>query len=164
MEDFSIGDMFDGKKNKKPLSKKEKMTIFIGIIIGILIVFCIIIIIVLANSKRNDEDKEPEKDKIGEIYCIYDITTTKNPTKLLGDEFNNKDSDFSIYINGELIKYSKEYQFKQVGKYNIKYVLHDKISMDYMFKNVNSLLSVDMASEKNAEIKSMISTFENCEN
>ena len=35
--------------------------------------------------------------------------------------------------------------------------------MDYMFKDVKELTSVEMKSDKNCQIESMISTFENCE-
>ena len=34
--------------------------------------------------------------------------------------------------------------------------------MDYMFKGVNELYSVNMESQKNCKILSMISTFEGC--
>ena len=70
--------------------------------------------------------------------------------------------DFNIFINGELIKFTKEYKFNSSGKFNVKYVLYNDISMDYMFKGIESLISVEMVSTKNAQIKSMISTFEKC--
>ena len=168
IDDFSIGDKFDGKKISRPFSKWEKYLI-IGIILAIVFIISIVIIIVLATGSQSndDNDKKSEseevKDKIGEIYCIYEINSINNPVSLLGNEYN-KNSDFDIYINGELIKFSKEYIFKETGKYNIKYSLYNDLSMDYMFKDVSSLKSVDMISEKNAEIKSMISAFENCEN
>ena len=38
------------------------------------------------------------------------------------------------------------------------------LNMDNMFKDVSSLISVEIKSFNNTEITSMISTFENCEN
>jgi hypothetical protein len=36
--------------------------------------------------------------------------------------------------------------------------------MDYMFKDVQDLISVEMKSDKNCKISSMIRAFENCTN
>ena len=157
MDDFSLGDML--KETKKPFPKWEKKLI-IGIIIGIvLIAFIVITLILTAGSKS----KVTVKENLGEIYCIYEVDTVNNPVPILGNDFK-KNSKIDIYVNGELIKFSKEFKFKEIGKYNIKYTLNEDISMDYMFKDISSLISIDMISEKNCEIKSMISSFENCEN
>ena len=40
--------------------------------------------------------------------------------------------------------------------------LYEKLNMDNMFKNIKDLISIEMKSENNCQITSMISTFENC--
>ena len=91
---------------------------------------------------------------------MYDILSTEN-TVLLGNEFN-KNSDFDIYIDGTKIKYSKEYKFDSLGKHNVQFKLQSNVNMDYMFKDVQDLVSVEMISEQNCQILSMESTFEIC--
>ena len=73
------------------------------------------------------------------------------------------DSHFSIYVNDEKIEAAKSYEFPSVGVYEIKYIFYDnKINLNYMFKNIDSLISVEMKSNTSAIIINLISTFENC--
>ena len=151
--------------NKGYLSKKAKIFITITIF-SIIILISILNIIILAKN-TNDSNKSNDSDdgnnnleKLAEINCIYDIQDINKNTILLGNDFI-KTSNFDIFINNEKIKYSKEYKFSSFGINKVKYVLYEEIIMDYMFKEVNDLLSVEMISEKNCKIKSMISLFEN---
>ena len=58
----------------------------------------------------------------------------------------------------------KEVSFQKYGEHKIRFELNgDEINMDYMFKDVKSLVNVQMNSNKEVEITSMKSTFENCE-
>ena len=98
---------------------------------------------------------------IGEINCIYDIKTTTNNTILLGNNFAQM--DFDIYLDNKFIKYSKEYKINSKGEHKIQFKLYEDLNMDYMFKDVPDLISVEMKSENNGQILSMISTFENAE-
>ena len=151
------------EKNKFPL----KYVIIVG---GILIlVFTIIIILIIAFSNKNSSpdsktdnddngDRHENQIEIGNIYCKYDIGSENIETKILGDEFN-KISDFDIYINGNKIKYSKVYKFSSYGLTDIEIKLYGNLNMDYMFKGISSLKSVEMKSSNNAKINSMISTF-----
>ena len=98
----------------------------------------------------------------GIINCTYDIE--EKESILLSEEFQ-KEIDLDIFIDNEKIKYSKEYIFSSLGIHIIEYKLYEqKINMDYMFKNVTSLINVEMISEKQIFIESMIGTFENCIN
>ena len=51
-----------------------------------------------------------------------------------------------------------------LGIHKIQLKLYSDIDMNYMFKNIKELTSVNMTSEENCQITSMISSFENCEN
>ena len=46
--------------------------------------------------------------------------------------------------------------------YKINIELYEDINMDYIFKDIQSIVSVEMHSNNNCKIFSMISTFENC--
>ena len=69
-----------------------------------------------------------------------------------------------IYIDGEKVRYTKEYNFQEFGIHRINFLIFEDFNMDYMFKDIPEILSVEMYSEKNATITSMISVFDNAEN
>ena len=149
---------------KKPPMSWKKIIFISSIFLIIIISIIVILLIIFKNSSdNNDSNKEnSEKNEIGTISCIYDISE-KNEVKILGDEFN-KISNFDIYINGNKEKYSKIYNFTSYGINHIDIKLYDNLNMDFMFKDISTLISVEMVSLNNTEIISMISTFENCEN
>ena len=85
-------------------------------------------------------------------------------TIILSNEFQKADGvNFDIEIDGKIVKYTKEYRFKEAGLNTVKFILYSPISIDFMFKDVFDVVSIDMHSEKNLEIKSMISAFEDCQ-
>ena len=144
--------------NKGEKAHNEKL-LMLAVGIGsllIIIIIVIIIIVVLTNRESN-------KKIIGEINCLYFVETLNEPILLLGNDFK-KESDFDIYIDNKLIKYSKEYKFDSIGNHNLQIKLYKSINMDYMFNDVKGLISIEMFSENNCKIISMISTFENCTN
>ena len=143
------------------LNKGDKLKIKKEFIIGLiaaLILLLIILIIIIVILSKGDKNK---KHRIGEINLIYDVDRITIKTKILGDDYV-KNSDFDIYINGKLIKYSKEFLFSQTGQNKVKILLYDNLNMDYMFKDIQNLISINMTSSLTCQISSMISTFENC--
>ena len=150
--------------NKGEKEERRKQLI-IGVAVGVLFLAIIIFIIVVAasGSKGGGGDDDTPYPVFGEINCLYEIRTTTENTLLLSNEFV-KNSGFDIYIDNKKIKYSKEYKFTSVGNHNVKIKLYEGINMDYMFKDIKELLTVEMISEDNCQILSMISTFENCFN
>jgi surface protein len=145
----------------KGIKEPKKKLLLIGISLGVLFVIFLITIIVLLSSSKNKE-KEINLPVIGEINCIYDIQSTGENTILLGEEFD-KTSEFDIFIDDQKIKYTKEYKFDKAGQHKVQIKLYENINMDYMFKDVHDIISVEMKSDKNCQITSMISVFENCE-
>ena len=105
----------------------------------------------------------PTKTIIGEINCVYNIKTIENNIILLGKEFEHI-SELDMYLDNRFIKYSKEYKISTIGEHNIQFILYEDLNMDYMFKDVPDLISVEMKSENDCQILSMISTFENAKN
>ena len=154
-------------KGEKEERKKQIMFTIIGTII--FIILCILVIILVSNTEsnkskdKNDEEEDVKKIIVGEINCIYDIGSSSQNTALLGKEFN-KNSEFDIYVDGKIIKFSKEYKFESVGIHNVSIKLYGDINMDNMFKDVEDLNQIELISENNCQITSMISTFENCFN
>jgi surface protein len=112
-------------------------------------------------SDSNNEDDI----KISGIDCIYSISELN--TTILSSEFENKNNTvIEIYVNRTKINYTKEYSFPSKGKYKIKYILHDELYLDNMFKNIDSVQSIELKNSSNSTIKiiSMKSTFEGCKN
>ena len=142
--------------------EKKRNQILIDAGIGITICIVMVIIIVLATSGSSDssENDGRTQSSIGEINLIYDVQSSLGNTKLLGNEYNKESSDFDIVIDGKVIKYSKEYKFDSVGEINVQIKLYSNLNMDYMFKDVEDLISVNMTSNDGCQIISMISSFE----
>ena len=84
------------------------------------------------------------KYSTGEIICKYNIKNISQKVNILNEDYI-LDSHFSIYVNDEKIETTKSYEFPSVGIYEIKYIFYDnKINLNYMFKNIDSLISVEM--------------------
>ena len=145
--------------NKGENRFNKKQIIIAGSIAAAVIILIIIIIIIA--SSGSDFDDVINLPVIGEINCVYEVSNEDTNTILFGNNFN-KNSLFDIYINNERIKYAKEYKFDKTGNHEVQIKLYENINMDYMFEGVQDLVSVDMKSENNCQILSMISTFENC--
>ena len=145
-----------GIKDKPKISKK--LLIIVGTISFVaLLLLIIIIIIIISNSNKS------KKTHLGDIICLYDINSIGTDIEILGYEFKTP-TNFDIFIDGEKIKYSKTLKFNEVKKYNITYKLYEDINMDSMFKNISSLISVELLANKKIYITSMKNTFENCTN
>ena len=158
MENDEFRETLDDREFIPIENNSKKKHLILGIIIIlILIVITIILFIILVN-----EQNKKEKSK-GEIICIYNVTNNNQKIKILGDEMK-KNLNIGIYINGTKIQFSNEYTFENKGNNEIKYILYENINMDYMFKGITDLLSVEIKSQEHLEITSMINTFENCTN
>jgi surface protein len=160
-DEFSLGDVDKNLSSKQFLNKKN-MIIF-GSICLFLILIIIILIIIITRSEDVKDDAEIYTEIIGEINCIFEIEKTKTPTQLISEKYE-KNSGLSILIEGQRIKYSKQYQFEKTGLFNVQIVLYQPINMDRMFENIEALKSVSLVSNKKTEITSMKSTFEGCKN
>ena len=156
--------------NKTPITQKTKLIIISSIVFALIIIVAIIIIVTSSgnNSQSSgggasgEEPHEEVKTKLGEINCVYDVKSISKNTVLLSNEFK-KASNFDIEIDGQVIKYSKDYRFEKIGSNSVKFILYEPLSMDFMFKEVPDIVSINMRSDNNLEIKSMISAFENCQ-
>ena len=149
--------------NKGEAEHKKKLLIG-GMVAAIILIILITIIIIVSTSGKSENEEEPDYSKLtklGEINCIFDVNSITQPTEILGNEFV-KNSKFNIIIDEKSIKYSKEYLFSKTGEQNVQFIIYEDFNMDNMFKNLNNLLSVNMISDKNVKITSMISSFENC--
>ena len=125
---------------KKKALPWKKIIIFGSIAIAAIILIIVLIILLSKNSSDNPSE---EKISVGNIYCIYDISSDNAETNILGNEFN-KLSNFDIYINGKIIKYSKVHKFDKIGANTVEFKLYENINMDNMFKDVSSLISVEI--------------------
>ena len=153
---------------KEEDKKRKKKLLGIILSIALLFIFLLIIIIIIVVSDKGDKEENNDSDGdnneyIGEIKCIYDIQTISKTTTLISNDYK-KEAYFDIYIDNTKIKYSKEYKFSSIGNHEVKMKLYKDLDMDYMFKDIQVIISVEMNSEKNCKITSMISSFENCKN
>ena len=88
------------------------------------------------------------------IVCIYNVTSTSEATKLLGDTRNIT----KMWIDGvEQQSIQANYTFSTTGKHTVKYYL--SITSLYHFRQCNSLISITLPNNINS-----VSGFYNCSN
>lgn len=69
-------------------------------------------------------------------------------------------------VNDTKTKFDKNYKFTSKGIYLVQYNIYGNINLNYMFKNIFSLISFEIISscDKKLIIDSMEGTFFNCQN
>ena len=126
---------------------------FITLIIILILLFigagvALLIFYLALKSDSNDEDNI----KISGIDCIYSILELNTP--ILSPDFENKNNTvIEIYVNGRRINYTKEYSFPSKGKYRIKYILNNELYLDNMFKNIESVQTIELKNSSNSTKK-----------
>ena len=163
-DDYQIND-FESEASKLALKRNSlKLKIIIATIICLLVIGIIIIIIILLSKNKNDKDEDYYyKKALGIINCKYKIVDASSPTPLLSKDFK-KEKKIDILINNKKVDFSYDYKFSKIGNYNISFLFYDNLNMDNIFKDISSLIEIDMISNKNLKIISMKNSFENCIN
>ncbi len=68
-----------------------------------------------------------------------------------------------IRINNKIIKFCYFYEFKEKGKYNIKYIFKNNIkNCNYMFKDCNKLANIDLSNFNTNNVTNMRFMFYGC--
>jgi predicted nucleic acid-binding Zn ribbon protein len=156
-------DFYVELSQKKKKNKKNSKLIFIGVTAAIILVLVIIIILLIVNSNDSSKEDEIEYETIGEINCIYYINSINTETQLISEDYL-KINNFGLYIDGMKVKYLKKYSFNKLGEHRIKIALYENLRMEKMFKDITSLISVEMKGQNDTEILSINNAFENCVN
>ena len=155
-------DLTNSNSKSFTILPKKKWIITLIIVLILLFVTVGIILLIIFLAKKSDEIK------ISEIVCNYSITELN--TSILSSEYENKNKlVIEIYFNDtkiDKIDYIKEYSFPSEGNYTIKYILNGDLFLDNMFKNIDSVQSIEFKNSSNSKVKilSMKSTFEGCKN
>ena len=119
-------------KNNK--NKKINQLVIFTIITAIsaLFIFVIILLLKLPNSQKNrNRILSQTKKAIGEISCIYNVNEIDKEISLFGDTFI-KQSEFDIFIDGEMINFTKKFKFNEEGNHIIRIDLYENLDMNYM--------------------------------
>ena len=139
-------------------SEKWKKIAIIAIAICIALIILIIIIVFISSIKK-DESSNSNKQKqnqIGEIICTYDIKSTTEETQILGSDYDIQNKNYDVSIDNEIIKdFTRSIVFNSTGYQKVKFILYDIINMEKMFKEISSLISVEMTTNKNLKIISI---------
>ena len=171
MEDLKLlslndeGDVITEVKKETPW---KKIALIVGILLLILIILIVIIVIFIKSGNKEDKNSDeniPYDDKSykGEILCIYDVYYNDIPTEIISKFYTNQ-THFDIYIDDKKINFEKEIIFPKYGLIKVRYALTQNINMENIFKDIKTLISVKMTSNKNLKILSLNNAFENCEN
>ena len=131
-----ISSELTGLNKGEKLWKKKQLIIGLSIGGGIVAIALITLIIVLSTESKKDKKDEDHSNPRGQINCIYNVQTLSEPIQLIGTEFKIESNNLEIYVDGNKIKYSKEYQFDSRGVHNIEIKIYSNVNMDYMFKDI----------------------------
>ena len=118
------------------------------------------------NSKENKIVNCNDKNQ-NIIRAKFIIENINQKTRIMNYGFNDKQlsENFEIYVDGEKIPFSWEYQFSTYI-HNIEYKLKNpeikEISLSYMFKDCNYLRAIDFSSFDSSKIINMDSMFMGC--
>ena len=91
---------------------------------------------------------------ISEINCSYYILDISSPIQILNDEFLN-DTNIILRVNGIEQNFSKYILFEKNETNEIQIIINDKFNLDYMFKDILSLIQINIHSNNSVEITSM---------
>lgn len=152
---MSLNDFNSDSQSKKGLNMSNKTKLILAISAFLIVIIAIvIIIIVIISIEKKKENKEKNELVTAEIIGNYEIKSISKPTDILGIEYE-LDPQLEIYVNGQKIKNSKSYEFNTIGQNKIQYIFYqNKINLNYMFKDINSLISIELKSNKNTTISS----------
>ena len=155
LKDYIINDEEPeiNRKTEKEKASSIKKKIFITLII-IILIFIVLIFTIISLCNSNE----------GRIKCRYNISDISNYVQILSKDFK-KNSNIEIIINDIKQKeFTNKYKFEKLGSNNITFHFNNKINLDNMFKDISSLISIEMEGKENLKITSMKNTFENCTN
>jgi surface protein len=121
-----------------------------------------------SNTKENKIVNCNDKNQ-NIIRAKFIIENINQKTRIMNCDTHNNDKqlseNFDIYVNGEKIPFSWEYQFSTYI-HNIEYKLKNpevkEISLSYMFKDCNYLRAIDFSSFDSSKIINMDSMFSGC--
>ena len=91
------------------------------------------------------------------IKCTFNIKSVDDKIRILGDEFKSFDSNnCEIYIDNELIPFTKKCKFKRTGIINVNYALKNNINnnikdMGGMFSGCSNLSTISFPSSFNTQ-------------
>ena len=152
---------------KEPLDKdgqKSNNKLILIIIIGSIIFLAILIGIILFFALRGSDEAEPPLIKQGEINCEYEISDIENEIQLINQNYQNKQK-ITMFIDNKEVPFTNIYKFTSKKKYNIKFNLNEKnLDLKNMFKNISSLVKVEMITNSGIIINDIEGAFEDCDN
>jgi surface protein len=144
--------------------KKPKFPLKYKIIIASIIIFVIILITsILFFLLRNKEERY-----YGRISCIFEVFNHSEPLQIISDDFSHSLDDIEIIANGTKVeddkKYISNYTLHSNGFIDVIFNYRDnaEIYLDHIFKDIENLVSIKVASTEKAKILSIHKAFQNC--
>ena len=147
----------DQNNSKGPLVKK--IIIFSVIVIAWAVLVTVELIVVFSSK---EEEKTLTTTTNITINCLHEIQNAPNEFLLISNNFTTK-GKLEIYINDTKADNITKYKPDKNGTYFVKIVLDDP-KIDFLFKNVQTLTSIEFDSKNNDKIASMKGVFQNCIN
>ena len=115
----------------------------------IFVVLCIVLAVIIIVFVRHESTRPFTPEEIvGAINCIYYIDKTDIEVEILSSMYQNL-SEIDITIDDKRNEFKKKFIFSKEGIHNINFYINSNETMDYMFYNITSLISVELYSRKN---------------
>ena len=125
------------------------------IILFVLIIIAILAIIVWKIITKN----------YGKIICIYQTFKDNETIELINIYEDNENMKFHLIINEEKFKQTDIFTFEKPGNHTVSFVFKKKLkSLEFLFKEKESLIEADLSQLEYDEIFSLKGTFIDCIN
>ena len=158
------GELVLDESAKKNSAKWKKIAI-ITIALCIALFILIIIILLISKGGNGGGGESEKKNSVGEIICMFEIENSEKETQILSSEYNLQNKNFDVSVNNKIINdFSGSIKFNITGYQKVVFILYGDINMEKMFKEIESLISVEMATNSNTKIVAIESAFESCTN
>ena len=143
------------KSDHSDQPKKCSLIKILAISAIIFVVICIFLVVIIIVFVRHESTRPFTPEEIvGSIKCIYYINITNKEVELLSKEYNNK-SNIDLTIDNKRVEFKKKYSFNKEGYHNITFYIDQNETLDYMYKDIISLISVELYSRQDINIISM---------
>ena len=174
-EQFENADEYrDIMLNNKMNDRRQLIkTICLFVVFSIIIIGVILIVFLSTSGDSNTDNSDSTPDieptpeeygNFGQINCTYKVSDINNPIKIINNKFIQKER-LTIIIDNNIIPFTSSYKFNTKGNHSVTYIINYKnIDMNYIFKDILSLISVVMVSENSIIINNIENAFENCQN
>ena len=136
----------ESEKSEQP--KKCSKIKILAISTGVIAILLTILIILIITFVRVESTRPLSPEEIqGAIKCSFIIEKTGINTDILYHDYKPL-YNIDVVIDNKRVEFTKYYKFKERGYHQVNFYINNDENIDYMFKDVSSIVSIEIDSLK----------------